>query len=232
MDIFNNEPAIDPTKDYFPELVGEDKKYKTNADAARAILEKDAFIKRVLDEKRQLEEDLKTRINMQDFLDQVKTPVRQPTAETVTIQSEAPASELTPANIEELVQRQIAQREADNARSRNLLTVQGRLQEALGDTYSEQVKQRARDLGLDIAYFNDTAARSPQAFFELMGLNRPREELTTLPRGTSNPPNFVANKKNFQYFNKMRKENPNLYYSQGQKEEWKLAKEMGADFFN
>lgn len=231
MDIFNNDTAIDPTVDYFPELVGEGKKYKTNADAARAILEKDAFIKRVLDEKRMLEEDLKTRVNMEDFLTQVKsaTPTPQPTP--VTIPTQATASELNTADIEKLVQQQIAQREADNARSRNLLTVQGKLQETLGVNYSEQVKQRARDLGLDIQYFNDTAARSPQAFFELMGLNRQPEGLTTLPRGTPNPPVHVGSVKNFAYFNKMRKENPVEYSRYGMKEEWELAKKMGADFY-
>lgn len=230
MDIFNDAPAIDPTKDYYTELVGEGKKFADNAALARAKVESDAFIARVLEEKRRVEEDLKTRINMQEFLDRVQTPVAQPTP--VITPAQAPASELTASNIEELVQRQIAQREADNARSRNLLTVQGKLQEVLGQNYSEQVKQRAKDLGLDIQYFNDTAARSPQAFFELMGLNRQPEGLTQLPRGTSNPPTPSGSVKNFAYFNKMRKENPVEYSRYGMKEEWELAKKMGADFYN
>lgn len=235
MDIFN-EPTIDtidPEKDYFTELVGEGKKYKDQIAAGRALVEKDAFIKRILDEKRRVEEDLSTRIKYEDFLDKVKAPLeRQPVPAAVTIQPEAPASELTPTDIEELVQRQIVAREAETARGRNLLTVQGRLQEELGVNYSEQVKQRARDLGLDIQYFNDTAARSPQAFFELMGMNRPREGLTTLPRGTSNPPVHSGAVKNFAYFNKMRKEHPVEYSRYGMKEEWELAKKMGADFYN
>lgn len=233
MDIFNNEPTIDPNKDYYSELVGEGKKFADNAALARAKVESDAFIARVLEEKRRVEEDLKTRINMQDFLDQVKAPVvNTPVSQPVTTPQPTPASELTPDAIEQLVQRQIVAREAETARSRNLLTVQGRLQETLGANYSELVKQRARDLGLDIQYFNDTAARSPQAFFELMGLNRPREELTTLPRGTSNPPVQAGTVKNFAYFNRMRKENPVEYSRYGMKEEWELAKKLGADFYN
>lgn len=230
MDIFET-PAIDPNKDYYTELVGEGKKFADNAALARAKVESDLFIKRVLDEKRQVEEDLKTRINMQDFLDRVQTPPVQPAAEPVTTPAQAQASELTPTQIEQIVQQQIATREAEQLRSRNLLTVQGRLQDALGANYSEQVKQRARDLGLDIQYFNDTAARSPQAFFELMGLNRPREELPTLPRGASNPPNLQSGVKNFAYFNKMRKDDPVTYSRYGQKEEWELAKKMGPAFF-
>jgi hypothetical protein len=230
MDIFN-EPTIETPK--FEDLVGEGKKYKTTDDAARAIIEKDKFIQRLLEEKRTVEEDLKTRINMQEFLDRVQTPVSpQPVLQPVTNPQPAPASELTAEQIEKLVQQQIANREAETARSRNLLTVQGRLQETLGENYATQVKQRARDLGLDIQYFNDTAARSPQAFFELMGLNRPREELTTLPRGTSNPPTPSGTVKNFAYFNKMRKENPVEYSRYGMKEEWELAKKLGADFYN
>lgn len=233
MDIFEPNTSIDPNVDHYAELVGEGKKYKTNADAARAILEKDAFIKRVLDEKRVLEEDLKTRVNMQDFLDQVKTPVeRQPQAPAVTTQPQASASALTPDDLERRIQQQIVQREADVARSRNLLTVQGRLQETLGQNYSEHVKRRATDLGLDIQYFNDTAARSPQAFFELMGLNQPREQLTSLPRSTSNPPVSVSGGKKFADFNRMRKENPVQYHSQAvQKEMWELARQLGPDFY-
>lgn len=233
MEIFNNEPTIDPNRDYTTELVGEGKKFADVAALARAKVESDAFIARVLAEKRQLEEDLKTRVNMQEFLDRVQTPVSAQTpVPAVTIQPQASSPELTSDAIEKLVQQQIVAREAETARSRNLLTVQGKLQEALGPNYSEQVKQRARDLGLDIQYFNDTAARSPQAFFELMGLNRPREELTTLPRGTSNPPVQVGNVRNFAFYNKMRKEAPSQYHSQAvQKEMWEQAKKLGADFY-
>lgn len=231
MDIFNTDATIDPNKDYLSELVGEGKKFADNAALARAKVESDAFIKRILDEKRQVEEDLKTRINMQDFLDQVRTPVPSPQPTPVTNQEQASASGLTPADLEAQIQRVMSQREADNARSRNLLTVKGKLEEALGENYAEQVKQRAKDLGLDIQYFNDTAARSPQAFFELMGLNRPREALTTLPRPGSNPPVQAGNVKNFAYFNKMRKENPVEYSRYGMKEEWEQAKKLGPDFY-
>jgi len=231
MDIFNDTPTIDPNKDYYTELVGDGKKFADNAALARAKVESDLFIKRVLDEKRQIEEELKTRIKMEDFLDRVQAPVVQPQAEPVITPAQAQASELTPTQIEQIVQQQIATREAEQLRTRNLLTVQGRLQEELGENYSTQVKQRAQMLGLDIQYFNDTAARSPQAFFELMGLNRPREELPTLPRGTSNPPNLGGVKKNFAYFNNMRKTDPVQYSRYGQKEEWELAKKLGPAFF-
>lgn len=227
MDIFNNDDTIDPNKDYLSELVGEGKKFADQQALARAKVESDAFVKRILDEKRQLEEDLKARVSMQDFLDQMKTQrPTTPQPDPVTNQVTAPASELTSEKIEELIQRQITNREAETARSRNLLTVQDKLTNALGSNYAEQVKQRAKDLGLDLQYFNDTAARSPQAFFELMGLNKPRPVDPSLPRGTSNPPVAADRNKNFAFFNKMRKENPVQYHSAvTQKEMFERAKD-------
>ena len=215
MEIFNDDPhAIDPNKDYFSEYVGEGKKFADQQALARAKAESDLMIKRVLDEKRQLEEDLRARVSMQDFLDQMKNqrPIT-PQPDPVTNQVNAPASELTPEAIEALIQKQITNREADNARSRNLMTVQDKLQTVLGSNYTEQVKQRAIALGLDIQYFNDTAARSPQAFFELMGLNKTRPNDPALPRNTSNPPVTADRNRNFAFFNQMRKTDPVQYHS-------------------
>src|SRR5688500_15910791 len=71
---------FDQDKDYFSELVGEDKKFKTPADLARAKAESDAFIERLKQENSGLRNELKTRTTMEDFMKTIKEsrPTEQP----------------------------------------------------------------------------------------------------------------------------------------------------------
>jgi hypothetical protein len=236
-DIFTpTTPSIDPEKDYFAEYVGEGKKYKTPQDAGRAIVEKDAFIARVLEEKRQLEEDLRTRSNEQNFLDQLKSVVKPPLTPDVGTpppQSD-PSPTVDPKNIEALVQKTIeAQREREE-RTRNLNEVKQALTNVFGADYANSLKQRANELGIPVEWLNDAAAKSPKAFYRMLGLDAApaRSDLFTPPT-TVNTAGFNQDKtvKNWAYYNDLRKTDPTKYHSPAtQKELWENAKKLGEKF--
>lgn len=238
MDLFDAPPVIetiDPTKDYLSEYVGEGKKFADAAALARAKAESDAFIKRILDEKRLLEEDLKTRTNYQEFIDQLKTAQKPPVApnqETSPVQVTSPSVE---PDLEKKVSEAIEKREAENARTRNLMDVQQKLLETFGNDYATRVKSRAQELGIPVAWLNDAAAKSPQAFYAMIGLTKTQPEPTARQIPSSvNTAALMApggNVKNWAYYNNMRKTNPVQYNSkQVQAEMWEQAKALGPDF--
>lgn len=236
MDIFDNQPTveqIDPAKDYFAELVGDDKKFKTPQDLARAKAESDAFIKQVLNEKRQLEEDLKTRTNMQDFLDQMKSATKKPNDEVPPPNPAInPPVVKSDEDYEKLIERKMAEREAENIRKRNLIDVQEKLRQVYGSDYANHVKAKAADLGIPIEWLNDAAAKSPKAFFELVGIRPQQEQLRSPPQGI-NTTGLGSTKtvKNWAYYNQMRKSDPTQYHSkQIQAEMWEQAKLLGPEF--
>src|ERR1051326_7251469 len=75
----NKDFAIDPDKDYFQELVGENKKYKDNAALARSRVEADRHInlieqqnKEYRDDILKLREELRARENLQDLIDKLE----------------------------------------------------------------------------------------------------------------------------------------------------------------
>ena len=237
MDIFDAPPAIetiDPAKDYLSEYVGEGKKFADAAALARAKAESDAFIKRILDEKRLLEEDLKTRTNYQEFIDQMKTVQKAPVAPN----QETPPVQVTPPSVEPDLEKRVAEaiekREADNTRTRNLIDVQQKLIETYGNDYANRVKSRAQELGIPVAWLNDAAAKSPQAFYAMIGLQKPQEPNTRQVPSSVNTAAMMApgsNTKNWAYYNNLRKTNPVQYNSkQVQAEMWEQAKKLGPDF--
>lgn len=237
MDIFNNEDQnVVPA---FTDLVGEGKKYSDNDAVAKALVEKDRFIQRVLDEKRQLEADLRAQNNLQAFEDRMKaleaarlTEHREPTPTPVS-----PPASVEPADLEDKIAKALQDREQQNIRSRNLITVKDTLTEKLGQDYPTRVKARARELGISLDRLNQIAAETPQAFFTLIGLNDapPRVDNVAPPVSQHNPAAFTPDpgRKNYAYFQKMRKERPTEYHTpRVQQEEMKEAIRQGAAFYS
>lgn len=236
MDIFNNDDQnVVPA---FTDLVGEGKKYSDPDAAAKALVEKDRFIQRVLDEKRQLEADLKAQINFQAFDDRMKaleaarlTEHREPTPAPVS----TPAS-VEPADLEDKIAKALADREQQTIRSRNLITVKDTLVEKLGNDYPTRVKARAKELGISLDRLNQIAAETPNAFFTLIGLTNSPQRVDNVapPASQHNPAAFVpeSNRKNYAYFQQMRKERPGEYHTpRVQQEEMKEAIRQGAAFY-
>ena len=71
-DLFNTKStsqtvSIDPDKDYFEELVGDDKPFKSPKDLARAKLESDKFIEQLKQENREWEKKAKEAIALEIY---------------------------------------------------------------------------------------------------------------------------------------------------------------------
>lgn len=234
-DIFT-EPTPTPSLEDF---MGEGKKYSDGNAVAKALTEKDAFIARLLEEKRQLEADHRAAMNMkafQDRLDAIEAaqvergvPTPPPTA--------TPAPPAQPGLDEETVQRLIEQREVQNQRTRNLMEVKEKLTGLFGEDYPTRVKARAKELNLGMEQLNELAAKTPQAFYAMLGLDKaPTSVDNPAPPATrqNSAAAFVPGTggKGNSYYQNLRKTKPAEYWSpRVQMEEYNELRRQGPEKF-
>lgn len=236
-------PYVDPEKDYFSELVGEGKTYKTEKDLARAVAEKEAFIERLKREKSELYEDLKssqTTKRLEEIADQLTAFRQQPQSpsndDNQPREREASAQTgLTLTDVENLLQK----RETIKVQETNRDVVQKRLQEAYGTEFVSKVKDQANKLGVGVEFLDSVAVNNPNVFYKIMGLdNQPQQQpdIFSPPRTRITPVTSGGPvKKNFAYYEKMRKEKPAEYHSiniQNEMHKEALASyDRGEDFY-
>jgi hypothetical protein len=228
-DLFETTPQV--TLDTF---VGEGKKYKDNDAVAKALVEKDNFIARVLEEKRQLEADHRAALNQKAFDDRIKA-----LEQAQTLQPEPSVTQVAPptpnVDIEDVVQKAIAQREAQNLRTRNLMEVKDKLIETLGDDYANKVKNRAQELHISMEKLNEMAADAPNAFFALIGLAPRAQSMEVAPPATRHNAAAFApttTEKANAFYSQLRKEKPTEYWSpRVQMEEYNQLKKLGPEKF-
>jgi hypothetical protein len=233
---------VDPEKDYYSELVGADKKYKTNQDLGRTVVEKDAYIKRLERENAEKLEDIKqlqTTKNLEDILNQIEVLRTQPPSNGNNQRREAEQMQttgLTSAEVEALIQK----REMVNQQRVNRESVQKKLRETYGKDYVSKVEDAATQLGMTIEHLDSVAVQNPNAFYRLMGM----DQTTQRKADDFSPPksrlNFDSStsssgKKNFAYYEDMRKKKPSEYHSikiQNEMHNEALAAyERGEDFY-
>lgn len=229
-DIFNNETIVAPTLSAF---VGEGKKYVDNDAVAKALVEKDAFITRLLEEKRRVEADLQSATNTKAFEDRMAA-----LEAAQTQRAEPPVREVAPpvpVDIEAVVQKALLDKENENLRTRNLMSVKDKLTEIYGEEYPNRVKARAAELNISMDRLNVMAAETPSAFYALLGLGNAKAVGDVAPPATRQnaAATFTPSSgvKNNAYYQNMRKTNPTLYHSPAiQMEEYNELKRQGDAF--
>lgn len=227
-------PVVDPTKDYLSELVGEDKTYKSPADLARAVAEKEAFIVRLKGETAGLRNELSGRIKMEDVLTRIEAAqtkgISTPVVDEPPVRTDTP----TPPDIEKLIEDRLNQKEAQRTHEANAKTVSNKLQEVYGGNYAIRVQQELAKFGMTPAEGNRLAVTNPQAFLQLLGIGQPQPVRSVTPPNTQTlnfTPN-TASDKTYSYYEKIRKENPSLYFQPRiQNEMLSQLRELGQEEF-
>lgn len=240
----NTPPVTDPLLDA---LVGEGKKYKTVADLAKAYDNVNGFAETLKAEKREAlakadaaearalatQQLLEARLRQPDQSENNRGPDHTPQR----------LDTIVPVDDEELESRieKIAQKREDTQRATtNLNTVANKLEELYGDTTkaNEAVKAKAAELGVSVEWLRSSAASSPAAFYNVMGItnappqnkasNAPRNDVNTLVLGNQNS----VKPGTYQAYEELRKTDPKRYYNpKTQAEMHKHAAEMGDSFY-
>jgi hypothetical protein len=243
-------PVAPAEVDYLSQLVGEGKKFDSAESLARGKAEADMFVERLQGELKGLRDELKTRTSLDEFMDKMNS--QQPTEAPVVqpnIQEQPPAEpagiqNMSPEQIESLLEQKLTQREQEINQTRNLEEVKSKLLKHFGDNYQNTLKTKAAELGLGEQFLDDLAKTQPKAFTHLLGLDG---EVSPAPSSVYDNSPVLPNQQNssavlgsapagqmkFNDFEKIRKSDPDTYWSPAvQNKMHKAALSQGGDFYN
>lgn len=229
------EPA--PTENPLETLVGEGKKYKTVEELAKAYLHADQTIAQRNREHEELRVELAARQSVEELLQKASTPNPATQPEPEAHQPAKPA--LTADELAALVRNEISKTSQEAQTASNVNTVASKLIEIYGDEAKANayVRQRAAELGVSVEFLQDAAAKSPKAFFTVIGLDEKavnasptRSDVNPQAFSQSNPGQVKAG--TYKFYESLRKSNPSAYFSPKiQNQMHREALEKGSSFF-
>ena len=249
-DLFTNtqptdQPAeIDPNKDFFSELVGEGKKFKTPQELARAKAESDAFIERLKNENSGLRDELKTRTTLEEVMTKLTQTQRQDPPSSQNNHNgedeDSKTTAITPEQIAKLVDEKVSQRESMRQAEANVAFVSNELKKAFGDSYVNRLQTEAQALGMSKEEVNRMAAQAPKALLRLLGADKAPEVRPQAPDVFTPPSSRVqsqsahtgATERTKAFYDAMKKQDANRYWSKEiQSQMHRDAVRLGEKFF-
>lgn len=191
--------SSDPYGDLLKSITSQDgrQKYATVSDALNSLPHAQSHIStleeklRVEQEKaQQLQEQLEKAAKMEDVLSQVAQKNS----------TESPSGEINEQQVMGLVEQFITNKEKQQSALHNQKEVALQLSQQFGAKAEEAYNQKAEELGIDVQFLNDMAARSPKAVLSYFGSvtqtspqKTPTSSFNTASMGTSTQSNRGAN---------------------------------------
>jgi len=130
-------------------------------------------------------------------------------------EGETTSQPITPDQIAELVAKTLSERETTSIAQKNESEVKDFLIKNYGTEAIKVVHSKAAELGMSSADMDELAKKSPTAFYNLIGAKPPVSE--PIGQGSVNAQAFQnqtnSNVRDWQYYQKLRKENPRQYRS-------------------
>lgn len=245
--------ALNPEVNYFEELVGEGKKFKSPEDLARAKAESDRFIEQLKSENAGMRQELTTRQTLEQLMDKIATPKSPELNQSNNQNSNGEpdgntnnSRTITEEDIARLVEKRMSEVERVRIHRNNLNQVAETLKENIGPDYVTHLKTKAVELGMSEEALNNMAKETPKAFLKLVEGDTPKRA-TTSQGGLFSPPQGhslaqqTGSKKQFSptgvpkmsYYEELKRKNPASYWSPDvQNKMHKDAITLGADFFD
>lgn len=222
-------------------LVGEGKKYSSPEELAKGALAAQEHIQRLEAEAAASRERDLARLEELAQYKNLRTQTPQPSPQAPQ-EPQKNEQRVLPTD-EDLVNRVreiTRQDQLEQKRASNVNEVAARLVDHYGDATkaNQAMQQKALDLGVSIEFLMDSAAQSPKAFYQTVGLNdvnrqapAPRSAVNTEALRTQNPQG-TAREGTYQWYAERMKENPKLRNSaKFQMEMHNKAMEVGEDAF-
>lgn len=165
-------PAVVTSANPVETLVGEGKKFATIEDLAKGKIAADAHISKLEAEAENLRAIAQRNIDAETQLAELKNELKE-IRESASVQPKVPTGPaLTETDIETLVERSLTKKEASRTATQNINESNNRIVRHFGTVEKAQdaVRARADELGVTVEHIKETAAKSPTAFLQLMGL--------------------------------------------------------------
>ena len=187
---------------------------------AKGKLEADGYIKNLEDQLTQMREDLKKQEYKSEVLEQLQSKAAENTAASNGVpnnsntETQNTSGTFSEEDLKSLVEKTLGQRELEAKVQGNLKLVDKELEGSFGTEAKAQIEKKAEELGMSIERLRDIAAESPNAFFALIGENkRPVSPMVAGSVRTEGVNMQSSTERDFNYYQKLRRENRNLYYS-------------------
>lgn len=194
------------------EFVGEGKKFKTVEALAASYQHSQEFIETLMNEKKEIEAKLQKASNADEVFNKLLESKQEPKAETTP-------SGVSKEEIQELIKSTYTQEKSKEVADRNIKEANDKLVQHFGDftKATDFIKQKSEELGLSTDFLMSTAAKSPTAFYNVVGINSTKAvENTPFVQSQSNSAatKTDAIKPNSkEYFAQLYKEDRKLYFS-------------------
>lgn len=235
-DMFSDEPIVDENTDNevtLDTLVGDNQKYKTPDDLAKAYTHADREL--LARAARIAEQEAENKV-LRDLLEARGTqkPAEEQKSEDRTPNDPDPKPDPKPVDISELVRKEMQTASEEEKRSRNINLAAEEMAKHYGSPAKAQeaIRNRASELGVGFDWLKDMASTSPQAFLASMGVTGQRSVAT--PGYTNEVQTHTGRAvRDFAYFDEIRKKSPKTFYSsEVQKQLFAARRELGDKFFS
>lgn len=187
---------------------------------AKGKLEADQHIENLTRQIAEMREDLSKKLNADEFI--AKLDQRQ-AVDTSSTKGQSTAPEATDdgntsqseVDVESLVEKALATREAKNRAEANIQAVDTALTERYGTEAGAVLQAKSKELGFSLEELKDIASRSPNAFLKLVGDAEVQQKPNSAPSSSVNSQAVAQQngKKDWSYFQNLRRTNPSAYYS-------------------
>jgi hypothetical protein len=188
---------------------------------AKGKLEADGYISNLESQLTELREEHNKQDYSKTLLDQLQEQAADPTTAKLgepsnnsSTNSQNTTASLSEDDLKSLVEKTLTEREKGTALANNLSLVDQELEKSFGTEAKTKVANKAKELGMSMERMREIAAESPQAFFSLIG--EPEKTFSPMVQGSVRTEGVNmqnSTERDFSYYQKLRRENRNLYYS-------------------
>lgn len=213
-----------PQESYVAKLVeAKGENWKDPEVLAKGKLESDRYISELETQLAQMREDLSKQDYTKELLDRLQNKAAEPTTAKPAMPKENDIGGTTEENtlsgrseadLKSLVEKTLTERERENTVKQNLAFVDQELEKSFGTDARAAVQKKAEELGISLQRMQEIAAESPNAFFSLIG--EPKKNFNPMVQGSVRTEGVnmqASTDRNWQYYQKLRRENRNLYYT-------------------
>jgi len=221
----NTQQETQPQESYLQKLVetrGEN--WKDPEVLAKGKVEADAYIKNLEDQLAQMRDDLGKQDYAAKLLQQLEGKASAPTNDKPlgsnnnntggTNTEDNTSLAVSEDSLKSLVEKTLTEREQQTTASQNIAAVDKALQESYGTEAASVVQKKSEELGIGLERMQQLASESPSAFFALIGEQqksfKPMTQGSVRTEGLSNQ---SSSDRDWSYYQKLRRENRNEYYS-------------------
>jgi len=189
---------------------------------AKGKIEADSHIEQLERQLSEMKEDLGKQDYSKQLLEELQNKAADPTTANTAMPNnntggtvqENTNSNVSEADLKSLVEKTLSERDRESVIKQNLSLVDQELESSFGTEALNRVKEKSKELGISMQRLQEVASESPNAFFSLIG--EPKKDFKPMVQGSVRTESVnmqSSSERNWKYYQNLRRENRNLYYS-------------------